>query len=348
MELWTSTFYSNIRRFCRLPWIFHSNILSFRTSKVTGQSNVSGNKKTLKTLPSGILKQPTTLKISIQVNKPNNRSVRFLDSAGLPLTEVREFNESEELMEKNQQNEKSEQNLSKNEDEDSKPLFRCAFNQPAANYLEFRQKLERNFVGLATLHFQGPRQFCGTVKVKNCAFEKKVFLRITFNSWESSSDIQCLYVDNGKTMHDTFCFETVIPSSWYTYHKIQFCVCFVENGRQHWDNNNGNNYSILSNLDEVSLVEVPGDPYLPLFSFRSAYNTDDAFHPSGSGAMATLVARFCASNSLPGLTAIVKHNDHAMTWYDHGDSYSPWYDHGKIMAWSSWNLAWSWYGRHGK
>ena len=32
-----------------------------------------------------------------------------------------------------------------------------------------------------------------------------------------------------------------------------------------------------------------------------------------------------------GLTAKVKHDDHAMTWYDHGDSYSPWYDHGKIM-----------------
>ena len=238
--------------------------------------------KIAKTLRSGILKQPTTLKISKQVNKSNNRRVRFLDSAGLPLTEVREFNESEELMEKIQQYEKSERNLLKNEGEDSKPLFRCAFNQPAANYLEFRQKLERNFVSLENLHFQGSRQFCGTVKVKNCAFEKKVFLRITFNSWESSSDIQCLYVDNGssvKTMYDTFRFETVIPSSWYTYHKIQFCVCFVENGRQHWDNNNGNNYSILSNFDEVSLIEVPGDPYSPLFSFWRAHTTDDAFHP---------------------------------------------------------------------
>ena len=35
---------------------------------------------------------------------------------------------------------------------------------------------------------------------------------------------------------------------------------------------------------------------------------------------------------LPGLTAMVKHDDHAMTWYDHGDSYSPWYDHGMIMT----------------
>ena len=50
----------------------------------------------------------------------------------------------------------------------------------------------------------------------------------------------------------------------------------------------------------------------------------------------------------PGLTSIVKHDDHAMTWYDHGDSYSPWYDHGKIMSWSLRNEAWSWYGRHGK
>ena len=36
-----------------------------------------------------------------------------------------------------------------------------------------------------------------------------------------------------------------------------------------------------------------------------------------------------------GLTAMVKHDDHAMTWYDHGDLSSPWYDHGKIMARSS-------------
>ena len=62
--------------------------------------------------------------------------------------------------------------------------------------------------------------------------------------------------------------------------------------------------------------------------------------------------------SRPELTAMVKHDDHGMTWYDHGDSYSPWYDHGnsyspwydhgKIMSWSSWNIAWSWHGRRGK
>ena len=39
-----------------------------------------------------------------------------------------------------------------------------------------------------------------------------------------------------------------------------------------------------------------------------------------------------SQTSYPWLTAIVKHNYHAMTWYDHGDSYSSGYDHGKIMA----------------
>ena len=29
---------------------------------------------------------------------------------------------------------------------------------------------------------------------------------------------------------------------------------------------------------------------------------------------------------------MVKHDDHAMTWYHLGNSYSPWWDHGKIMA----------------
>ena len=37
----------------------------------------------------------------------------------------------------------------------------------------------------------------------------------------------------------------------------------------------------------------------------------------------------------PGLTAMVKHDDHYMTWYDHGDSYSPWYDHGD--SYSPWH-----------
>ena len=45
----------------------------------------------------------------------------------------------------------------------------------------------------------------------------------------------------------------------------------------------------------------------------------------------------------PGLTCY----DHVMTWYDYDDSYSSWYDHedySTIMAWLSWQIAWSCYG----
>ena len=52
-----------------------------------------------------------------------------------------------------------------------------------------------------------------------------------------------------------------------------------------------------------------------------------------------LFAQHSIHSAIPGLTAMAKHDDHGMTWYDHGDSYSPWYDHGKIIAWSSWDVA---------
>ena len=37
------------------------------------------------------------------------------------------------------------------------------------------------------------------------------------------------------------------------------------------------------------------------------------------------------------LTTIVKHEDHASTWYDYGDSYLSWYDHGLIIMDSAWS-----------
>ena len=47
----------------------------------------------------------------------------------------------------------------------------------------------------------------------------------------------------------------------------------------------------------------------------------------------------------PGLTAMVKHDDHAMSWYDHGDSCSLQYDHRMVIKK---NIPWWWHGRHGK
>ena len=47
------------------------------------------------------------------------------------------------------------------------------------------------------------------------------------------------------------------------------------------------------------------------------------------------VLAIASEDRQPGLAAMVKHDNHAMTWYDHSDSYSLWYDHGKIMSWSS-------------
>ena len=45
-------------------------------------------------------------------------------------------------------------------------------------------------------------------------------------------------------------------------------------------------------------------------------------------------------NQCPRLTAMVKHDDHAITWFDHRDWYSSWYDHAKNIPRSSWKLEW--------
>ena len=95
-----------------------------------------------------------------------------------------------------------------------------------------------------------------------------------------------------------------------------------------------------------------------LISSKTALISADVFHDlwisaekcqmSETALFSTIYFWSFNSAYLPGLTAMVKHDDYAMTWNDHGDSSSPWYDYGKIMSWLSWNIAWSGYCRHGK
>jgi len=96
----------------------------------------------------GILKERELLKISNEHSIKKRKNVRFLDSAGLPLVQVKEFDETQELLEKIQLEElkvnlaltKKAANIDEN-----KPLFKCAFEQPAADYLKFRQILDQKF-----------------------------------------------------------------------------------------------------------------------------------------------------------------------------------------------------------
>ena len=105
------------------------------------------------------------------------------------------------------------------------------------------------------------------VKVKNISFSKKVYGRITFDSWKSSFDLNAGYVRNdtmdienssefsylNKSKHDYFGFCIIIPeksnnavkptSKSDSTVRIEFALCYqLSDNESYWDNNLGQNY----------------------------------------------------------------------------------------------------------
>ncbi|CAH8850616.1 unnamed protein product [Trichobilharzia szidati] len=144
------------------------------------------------------------------------------------------------------------------------------FSQPASHYYEFRQKLERSSISLESISvIQSTDQpktsfikLSGTIKVKNIAFEKSVFLRLTKNNWKTFTDYQAVYSAqlssgtwSGQRRYDTFVFNIIIQSDHEYFHpdeKIEFAICFTtvnnnnnnEEKTEYWDNYDGKNYVI--------------------------------------------------------------------------------------------------------
>ncbi|XP_060643624.2 protein phosphatase 1 regulatory subunit 3C-like [Anolis sagrei] len=123
------------------------------------------------------------------------------------------------------------------------------FPQPSADYVAFRSRLQSGFVCLENCLVQ-EKSISGTIKVKNLSYEKKVFVRITFDSWRSARDVACRYMPNtyGYSDTDTFSFEVPFPKGCAPCHNIEFCVCFHSGEKVYWDNNHGKNYRIRQAL----------------------------------------------------------------------------------------------------
>lgn len=123
------------------------------------------------------------------------------------------------------------------------------FAQPASDYMAFRDKLQKNCVSLENVIVrERDDTITGTIKVKNIAFDKEVFLRVTFDKWTSSQDIPTAFSPNGilsgSSQYDTFSFSLCVPSSAAKYGTIEFCVCYKCSGVEYWDNNDGENYKL--------------------------------------------------------------------------------------------------------
>lgn len=123
--------------------------------------------------------------------------------------------------------------------------------------------LEKNKVGLEMITIKKPGDvLTGTIKVKNLAFEKNVFVRITFDRWLSYTDIKAAYLvpsfrrSTKASEYDTFGFNTKIPPSTMKYGVIELCIGFQCCDRKYWDNNGGINYRLIADSSTESSAAV--------------------------------------------------------------------------------------------
>lgn len=135
------------------------------------------------------------------------------------------------------------------EDDSQGPQLKLNFEQPAAQYVTFHERLLKDFVSLENVLLKGLK-VAGTIKVKNITFEKKVTVRVTFDKWKTSDDVIANYVEStcSSSNYDTFAFEFQVPDR-PRVSSATFCVCYEANNQHYWDNNSGRNYEVSSAAD---------------------------------------------------------------------------------------------------
>ncbi|CAD6190663.1 unnamed protein product [Caenorhabditis auriculariae] len=152
------------------------------------------------------------------------------------------------------------------------PVWNLNFKQPAAEYVRFREKLEKDKVSLENVIVKAEEyKVHGVIKVSNISFEKSVFIRYTMNGWLSHTDKQAVYQPSTSKIHDTFKFELELPHCVERVNKIEFCVCFIAGGVEHWDSNGGMNYQLECEVQHVQPRRTP------LFGGTKYLDRDDAY-----------------------------------------------------------------------
>lgn len=115
---------------------------------------------------------------------------------------------------------------------------RFSFSSPSLEP-DFFQRVIRDGVALDSIR-EEPRSLHGVVRVSNLSYEKNVIIRWTHDNWRTSHDTRAVFCANdGAT--DRFGFELPINGD-----DVIFCVRYRTFGKEYWDNNRGQNYTVFS------------------------------------------------------------------------------------------------------
>ena len=103
--------------------------------------------------------------------------------------------------------------------------------------------LGRKCVQLEEVTVRPPHLFF-TIRVFNLAFEKTVFVRYTTDNWATHTDVTTHYLPGtSEPSTDRFYASLALPSQ-QRNGEVQFAVCYRSQGKEFWDNNDGNNYRV--------------------------------------------------------------------------------------------------------
>ncbi|XP_041639702.1 protein phosphatase 1, regulatory subunit 3Db [Cheilinus undulatus] len=200
------------------------------------------------------------------------QQVRFVDSLGLDLEEVKVFKTQEHplipqhvmfrlLM-------SSELTFGKSL-ELSLPYFKPCFPEDLRNHPDFVRKLCTQSVCLEQV-LCSEQGITGTIRVLNLAYEKKVTVHYSFTNWRTQTEATASWLSGGNhvggdcnTETDIFRFCLPVPPFLLQPGAVlEFAVCYNVKGFKYWDNNSGENYKMSCHSYKVTVPRECEDSML--------------------------------------------------------------------------------------
>ncbi|XP_031842632.1 glycogen binding subunit 70E [Nomia melanderi] len=191
-------------------------------------------------------------------NNKQKKRVVFADDRGRPLTQVRVMSEPSNVPPlwstaylAGLTGRLLHSKIDNDEPTEVASPWQVTFPQPASDYLAFRRKLDQGNVSLENVIVKESEQcLVGTVKVRNLAYDKEVVVRASNDSWKTHEDVHCTYVEQpgapALILYDTFRFRLTLPLK---SNVVEFCVRYRTDGKEFWDNNDGENFIVRKKLE---------------------------------------------------------------------------------------------------
>lgn len=209
-------------------------------------------------MPKPIIRQRShSLPSTTEKKKPcRNVGVRFVDSRGLDLEDIRLFKSGEDPLVPHHVTFRllmAAELTDGRHLEISLPYMKPLFLEQPGDQPGFLHRLHEQKVCLERV-MCSELGVIGITQVLNLNFEKDVTARYSFTEWKSSAETKASWVSSitntweegrGQLSCDTFHFHLPVPPFLQPGAVLEFAIKYKVCGVEYWDNNDGENYKLV-------------------------------------------------------------------------------------------------------